>query len=158
MTLFVSTGFKSRILGAYSFESIFDGGCIEVYSNPTQPVSADHPPVGILLGRFTLGGGAWNTGSTTNGLLFERNGPFVFKPALAAWLCNPIASGIGKYWRMKGSVLDTDEMSYTVARMDGTVGELGSSAELQLESVVFELGTPKLLSNFFYTIPPIVGV
>ena len=155
MALQVSTGFKSKILGPFSFESIFNGGCIEFRSG-TQPATADDAETGLLLARVTLNGLPWVSGSPTNGLSFVRVGPYVTKNPADAWLFTTISSGVATWFRLKPSTYDGGERSFTAARIDGDVGT-GAGAVIRLFNNVLDAGETNSLDYFMYTIPPISG-
>lgn len=153
----VSTGFKTSILGPYSFEAIFNGGCIEIYSGG-RPDRADDPAVGTLLGRFTRNGGLWTPGNTTNGLQWVRSGPSVFKPFEDIWAVNPAATGVATWFRIVTASPGDNVYSVTAPRIDGDISSAPLVAEMRLLNPVLTIGTVTTLDHFLYTIPPIDGV
>ena len=97
----VSTGFASAILGSQSFESIFNGGSIEIRTG-TQPDNADMPATGAVIARVTRDGGAWAAGSLANGLQFTRSGRYAMKPYDHVWQLKGSASGVAGWFRLVG--------------------------------------------------------
>lgn len=152
MTLRVSTGFKSLILGTSSFESIFDKGTIEVFTG-AQPASADDAATGTFLGRVTLGGVAWSVGSPMFGLSFQLSGPYVTKPLLDQWEMAVETAGIAGWWRLV-SINETSGVSYALPRVDGSCAVSGG--EWTMANTTLTPGTTIPLETFFYTIPPIL--
>jgi hypothetical protein len=152
----VSTGFKSRILGPASFESIFNGGCIEIRSGG-RPEFADDAAGGVLLGRFTVNGAAWSTSNTTNGINWFRVDSFVYKPEDEVWAINPIATGLATWFRIVGPRTDSGGFSVTAPRIDGDISSVPQAAEMRLVNAVLQVGVLKTLDQFVYTIPPIPG-
>lgn len=156
MTLQVSTGFKSRILGPHSFESIFNGGAIAIYTG-AQPANADGAATGTLLGYFTDSGLTWNAGSTLNGLTWHRTDAFAYKPMAQTWACTPVAAGLGGWFRILPVAGDVPALSLTLPRIDGAIGASGSDIQLRLLNPTFAVGVVKYIEQLSYTIPPLPG-
>lgn len=152
----VSTGFKARILGPSSFESIFNGGCIEVRTGG-RPSTADEPAGGILLGRFTRNGGAWSTSNTANGLTWQRIGALILKPEDQVWAINPIATSQATWFRIVGPLTDANQLSTTLPRIDGDISPIPQAAEMRLVNPILQVGIQRTLDQFVYTLPPIPG-
>jgi hypothetical protein len=155
MTLQVSTKFKERILGRESFEDIFNGGRILIYSG-AQPGSADMPATGTLLGQVTANGATWYPNGAGGGLTFTRSGAFVAKSVAQTWLLEHQAAGVPGWFRLVGPDVDDGGLSYAVPRLDGGVGNTGL-AQLVLSNLSFTPGTVVPIQQFLYTIPPILG-
>jgi hypothetical protein len=152
----VSTGFKQRILGPESFDQIFNGGAIAIYSGQ-RPDTADDPATGQLLGHFTTNGGAWGAGNLNNGLTWGRQGPFVIKPVTEIWRINPIATSQATWFRILGPQNDIGSLSFVLPRIDGDISSVPQAAEMRLLNPVLQVGTTRSLDYFVFTIPPVVG-
>jgi hypothetical protein len=159
MALQVSNGFKALILGPRSFESIFAGGAIAVYSG-ARPDTADDPiPVGaVLLGHITTNGLPWSALSQANGLTYARQGPFVTKPIGVPWAITPTGSGLATWFRVLSNTPDNGSLSFDLARIDGDISPSNPDAEMRLLNPVLQVGVVKTLDHFLYTIPPVVGL
>lgn len=154
MTVQVSTKFKELILDGNSFKSIFDQGRVLVYTG-AQPVSADHPVQGTLLGQITLDGQPWVANGSDGGLVWERYGAWMGKPEAATWRLEVTTGGTAGWFRIVGPAVDNGGLSYSSPRIDGAVGNSGSD---------FYIVTPTLVANqshvvqqFNFTFPPVVG-
>ncbi|GAA0721274.1 hypothetical protein [Dokdonella soli] len=156
MTLQVSTGFKTDILGPSSFESIFNSGVIRVFSG-LQPTTADMAEQGTLLGLITLNGDFWLPNYRVNGLTFTRSGPYIVKLPWQRWEIVPSSNGTAGWWRLI-TPLDDGNPSYSLPRIDGAISaDPASGAEMILASTTLTTGTAIPLDSFLYTIPPIIG-
>ena len=153
MSIKASTGYSELILGPNSFEGIFDGGCIRVFSG-SRPANADAAETGVLLGQFTNQGGSWTPTHTVYGLHFERTGKYVVNPATELWKMRASTTGIAAWFRLVARG-DSGDVTYTEARIDGDIGLVGVDAELQLPSVNIQSGVTYPLDAFILTIPPI---
>lgn len=153
MTLRVSTKFKALILGPTAFETIFNGGCILVYSG-AQPASADAAATGTLLARITANGLPWSAGGSDGGLSFERSNGVVRKLAAQPWTLTAIATGTAGWFRMVGPLEDTGGQSYAAPRLDGVVGNT-SLAQLVLQNTALTSGDTRDIPQFLYSIPPL---
>jgi len=159
MTLQVSNGFKAAILGPQSFESIFNGGAIAIYTGERPDMADDPIPAGaFLLGYVTLNGASWSALSQANGLTYARQGPFVTKPVGVPWAITPVASGLATWFRVLSNVPDNGSLSFDLPRIDGTVSSSSPVAEMRLLNPVLQVGVAKTLDHFLYTIPPVVGL
>lgn len=155
MTLQVSTGFTSRILGPIAFETIFNGGAIAIYTGE-QPEDANQAPTGTLLGYVSAGGAAWTPDSSLNGLSFVRAGQWAGKNPAQAWAITPAAAGTAGWFRLL-TPGDNGGASFDLPRIDGAISADGLNAELRLLNPVLQLGVAKSIDEFLYTIPPIAG-
>lgn len=153
MALRASTGYSSLILGPYAFETIFHQGSIEVYTG-AQPAHGNLAPTGTYLGRVTLGGLPWAVGDTANGLVFQRGGPYVFKPLPAQWVLSVTATGNAGWWRLV-SAADTGGPSYDFPRLDGAISSIPGAAEWIVPNNGMLVGTQIPLDNFTITLPPL---
>lgn len=152
----VSTGFKTKILGAHSFAALFNGGGIYVYSGarPSSPdVTAPTSPIAAISRQ----GLAWNPSSIGYGLTFAQNGPYIYFATTDAQLV-PNVAATAAWWRLVAPG-DDNEPSYTQCRIDGDVGlqTAATGQELLLPALDLALGTAYPAPYFLYTIPPIIG-
>ncbi|HRN29253.1 MAG TPA: hypothetical protein PKZ27_02790 [Rhodocyclaceae bacterium] len=155
MTVNCSTGFRARILGSSSFESIFNGGCIEVYSG-AQPMHADMEPSGALVGRITREGLAWSNGNPTNGLLFSRDGHHVTNAPTQAWVLKGQSTGTAGWARLR-AVSDSGAMSSTTPRIDMALGPLEGVGDYQvrLPTLALTASTTIPISSWWFVFPPL---
>lgn len=156
MAVNCSTGFRSRILGPSSFESIFNYGCIEVRTG-AQPASADLPPTGTLVGRITVGGGAWSAGSNTNGLRFVRTGVSVQNDLAQAWRLAGVATGTAGWFRLRGNSPDGGDLSTTHCRVDGAIGlrDTVGDFQLYLPTLAMSASTAIAIPSWWFNFPPL---
>lgn len=150
-----STGFANAILGANSFETLFRYGCVQVYSG-AQPASANLAPTGTLLGRITKDGGTWSAGSSTNGLVFVRDGRTVRKNPADSWVLTGLASGIAGWFRWLPNQADPGTNSTTAIRIDGAIGLRDAVGDFQLflPNLSMSLSSTHLIADWWYSIPP----
>lgn len=154
MTLQVSTGFKTKILGRESFADIFDGGTIRIFSG-AQPATADHAETGTLLGLVTVGGGAWSAENTAAGLHYLQIDEFVTNSAFESWLFRAEQSGVVGWFRVVGPAEDDGQPSYNLPRIDGSVGVLPIAAQLYMITLSVTAGYSYSIDSFVYAILPL---
>lgn len=130
MSVNASQGFRARIFGPASFESIFNGGCIEIRSG-AQPANANMAPTGVLLGRITHNGLVWTEGSPVNGLEFRRFGHRVTNEPSQPWVLDGLSNGVAGWMRLRG-VSDPGTLSTSAPRIDGAVGPMDTPGDFQL--------------------------
>lgn len=146
--LLVSTGFKSAILGPQSFEQLFNGGSIHVYSG-ARPSSADlAAPEASRLGVILR--------TDQSGLQFFRNGPFVVIPLGDWWQMQITGTGTATWFRLL-SPTDSGLSSTTDPRVDGDIGTATAPSDMALLSTSLAAGTAVSIDSFLFTIPPILG-
>lgn len=155
MSAICSTGFRTKILGTFTFESLFNGGAIDVYSG-APPASADAAPTGTLLARITRGGNPWTPGAPTNGLTFRRLGVGVAMPEDAPWGLLGLAAGTAGWCRLR-SMTDPGGASVTHPRIDGAIGLRDDFGDLQLRlgstAIVPDLTYP--ITSWWFQLPPL---
>lgn len=156
MAVNCSTGFRSRILGPVSFESIFNGGCIEVRSG-AQPASADEAATGDLLARVTNNGGAWTPGSLTNGLRFVRNGIYAGNDLAQDWRLVGLAAGTAGWFRLVANAPDDGSLSVNAPRIDGAVGplDLPGDYQMRLPSTTITPSAMTTIPSWWFLLPPL---
>jgi hypothetical protein len=151
MTIKFSTGLRNNLAGSTGFAGTFANGVIEIYTGP-QPLSADNPPTGTLLGYVTTDGLPFAAGSPTNGLTFDAPASgTVSKAAAATWKTTGIAQGTAGWFRLKGNAADAGAQSTTAVRMDGSIGTSG--ADLNMSNIAFDVGVPSTIDVFQFTVP-----
>lgn len=143
MSLQVSNGWK--VLSAALAKMTFDGGVIRLFSG-TQPATADLAETGTLLGEVRR--------FDDTPLIFDADGPYLVKPITAQWLFVAVATGTLGWFRVVSSPGDHSGVSYSLPRMDGSIGILGSGAELTTPSLSVTVGSAYSIDSFFYSIPP----
>lgn len=153
--LLISTGLKTKLLGAAAFVDIFELGAIYIYPG-ARPATADAAPGQTPIGMVTQAGLAWNPINTAFGLSFMQQGPYiVFAPSVSAQLL-PSDIGVAAWWRLVAPG-DTGETSYSQPRIDGDIGLKSSPGgqEMLLDTNTLSTGIAQQLGYFLYTIPPI---
>lgn len=151
MTLKASTRFKELILGPNSFETIFNGGRIVLYTG-TQPTSPDMPIDGVAVGEVSLNGTPWGPGGASGGLTFERHGVWAAKPPAAAWVLRGLDTGAATWFRLYAGPADAGGLSYAHARLDGAMG-----TDFVLPSYTITPATSVHIQQFLLTLPPVTG-
>lgn len=155
MSAVCSTGFRSKILGTFTFEALFNGGSIEIYSG-APPASADAAPTGTLLARITRESKPWTPGSPTNGLTFRRLGVGVTMPDDKPWGLLGLAAGTAGWCRLRG-MSDPGGESTTHPRIDGVVGLRDTPGDFQLRlgttAMVPDLTFP--ITSWWFLLPPL---
>ena len=157
MAVNTSTGFEASILGPSAFEAIFRSGSIEIRTGP-QPENADMPATGILLGRITLDGNAWQAGASANGLSFVRTGRYVYKDAAQRWVLRGLATGIAGWFRLVGNVPDAGDVSFDAPRIDGAIGlddDSPGDFQMRLPTLAITPDTSIEIGEWWYAIPPL---
>lgn len=155
MAVNCSTAFRTRLLGPSSFESIFNYGSIAVYSG-AQPEHADLPPTGTLLGRITVGGGAWSPGSNTNGLRFHRSGIYAGNDVAQDWRLGGSANGTAGWFRLVANAADPGEASALHPRVDGAIGSLEGTGDFQMRLPTLSItpSTAITIPTWWFLLPP----
>lgn len=149
MTIRVSTGARTGMLGSLGFAEQFQNGVILVYSG-AQPATADAAATGTLLGTVTADAGAFTDGSPTNGLQFEAaaNGQ-IKKLTTQNWKFNGAAAGTAGWFRLRGNAADAGALSTTLPRMDGSIATTG--ADLNMSNTNITVGAPHTIDQFDVT-------
>lgn len=155
MAVNASTGFRALIMGPSSIESIFNGGCIDVYTG-AQPAHADMAPTGLLVGRVTAAGLPFTNGSPTNGLSFVRNGHRMTNPALQDWVLQGLDTGTAGWGRLRATT-DSGALSTTNPRIDMAVGLVGAPGDYQLRipSNLLTASTAVPITSWWFVFPPL---
>lgn len=145
----LSTKLRDNLAGTTGFAATFANGVIDIYSG-SQPASADAAVTGTLLGRVTLNSGAFTAGVATNGLTFGApSGGVVAKTGV--WSFNGVAAGTAGWFRLKGNALDSDALSTTLPRVDGSIATSG--ADMNLSNIAIAIGAPNTIDSFSFQIP-----
>ncbi|WP_025915526.1 hypothetical protein [Herminiimonas sp. CN] len=151
MTIRLSMGARNSLAGPKGFGATFEAGVIYVYSGP-QPLSADNPVAGTLLGIVTKDAAAFVAGTPTNGLSFAV--PVmgvVSKQPADNWKFIGLADGTAGWFRLMGNAYDALGASTTLSRLDGSVGTSG--ADLNLSNINVVVGSPNTIDIFQYEFP-----
>lgn len=156
MAVNCSTGFRARIMGPSSFESIFNYGSIEIRTG-SQPPSADAPATGLLVARITAGGGEWSAGSNANGLRFTRDGHVARNDASQDWRLAGIAAGTAGWFRLVANAPDDGLHSLTLPRIDGAIGPLEGAGDFQMRLPTLSLtpSTAVAIPSWWFLLPPL---
>lgn len=148
MTVRLSTGLRAAMLNGGTeggMKGALSGGKIRIYSGP-QPISADAPATGTLLGIVTVdgAGGGLHFDTSTDGTLS--------KAAAEHWKFNGIAAGTAGWFRFTADGGDPDINSSVEARIDGTIATSGG--DVSITNVAITVGSPNTLDVFTFTLPP----
>ena len=156
MSVNFSTGLVSKLLGKNGTDTGADGlrgvmtnGVMRHYTG-AQPVTADSPPTGTLLGSVTLAGGAFVEGTGTNGINFGAPvGKTLSKASGESWTFTGVAAGTIGYFRFQANAVDDDSSSTTLSRIDGSIGI--TSGDLRLSTVTSTIGAVISIDTFTVT-------
>ena len=148
MTVRLSTGLRSKMLNGDingGMKGALSGGTIRIYSGP-QPISADAPATGTLLGIVTVegAGGGLHFDTSTDGTLS--------KAAAEHWKFNGIAAGTAGWFRFTADGGFPDSNSSVEARIDGTIATSGG--DVSITNVAITVGSPNTVDAFSFTLPP----
>lgn len=141
MAIRMSTALQNHLLGTGSMVSAMSFGVIRVYSG-SQPDSADDAATGTLLARITDGGGVFNPGSTTNGLLLQALPQYntVVKSPAQSWVLTPLDTGEAGWWRFEANAVGSN------VRLDGAV--IAPFDEMYLPSTTVVPGQSQTIEVF----------
>lgn len=157
MAVNCSTGFRARILGPSSFESIFLNGCIEVRTGAQPVAGANAPPTGTLVGRITNNGGAWSPGAATNGLRFARSGVYGGNDPGQNWRLAGLGTGTAGWFRLLANPVDDGSLSTVLPRIDGAIGPLVGAGDYQMRLPTLSItpSTAITIVSWWFLLPPI---
>lgn len=155
MTIRVSSKFKELILGPNSFESIFNGGRIVIFTG-AQPPTADHPIQGTPIADVTQNGSAWVPNGSPAGLNFARSGVWAANDPAQSWRLTGAAVGTAGWFRLFGKALDSGDYSFSAARIDGTVGAT-AGFDFRVPSTAITPGYTIPVQQFLFSFPPVLG-
>lgn len=152
MTLKLSTGLRNAVLDSTGLAKALKDGVIYIYDGP-QPLTADAPVQGTLLGIVTQNAGAWVAGSPTNGLEFDpASGGNLNKAAAETWQFTGLANSIAGWCRFVGNAADAGGSSSTLPRMDMDIGQ--GSGTISLSSANIAVGAVETITGLLVTLPP----
>lgn len=156
MAVLTSTGYRTQILGATSFASIFLDGAIEIRTG-SQPATADDAATGTLVAMITKDGAAWTAGSPTNGLQFSQDGPRMVSDPAQVWTLQGSGTGTAGWFRLLANTPDPGGFSLTAPRIDGRIDLLGSlmDCQLYLPTVSISPSTSIVVPYWWYGLPPL---
>lgn len=151
MSVKLSTGLRQAMLGSIGMDVAFTNGVMYIYSGP-QPANADAAVSGTLLGKVSVGAGAFAFGTATYGLNFDAPVLGVLSKAAAeAWQMVATAAGTAGWFRLMGNATDALGSSTTLVRLDGAIATAGS--DLNIPNIEFIIGTPVTIDVFAFTLP-----
>jgi hypothetical protein len=149
MTIQLSTGLRSRLLGPEAFEDILAPCEIRIFTGP-QPAGADMGQTGMRLGTVAL------RGAVGTPLELVRSGVVVAKPTPAVWLMTAMASGTAGWFRLC-RLSDAGVASSVAPRIDGSITRFGTipSGESVWDDTVITAGQTYPMDLFLFTLPPL---
>lgn len=145
MATLCSTEFRRRLLGPSSFESIFDGGIIQVYSG-AQPSSADAPMTGTHLASIDC---------TPGGLKFQRSLHYATNDVAYPWVLTGVATGTAGWARLFPVV---DSGSLAIACIDFAVGlddDSPGDFQMRLPTLSITPSTTIAIASWWFLLPPV---
>ena len=156
MSVQMSTGFRTAMIGPQALETILQDAVIHCYSGP-QPANADAAVAGTLLGSITRDGGPFVPGSPTNGLRFNRTGISLLNRTDQQWRFTGIATGTIGWCRLCANAPDDGLASAVAIRMDGAAGLPDSTGDVQFRFASLAVtGTTVIdVPGFMLAFPPL---
>lgn len=145
MAIKTSTGLRNKLLDTSPLKTIFSLGFLEVWSG-TVPTDADQSTSGAtLLCRFS-------NNNTATGLTFASTAAAgaITKNLAETWSKAAAATGTATFYRFVAAG-DTQALSTTEARIQGTVGVSG--ADLNLATLAFVAATVYTVDSYSLSIP-----
>lgn len=154
MTIRFSSGLRNGMLNATGLKEALANGVLDLFSG-AQPADADSAEQGTLLCRITVGSGAWNAGTATNGINFDAPvADVIGKAAAETWSGNAVAAGTLGWFRFKGNPADNGLASTTLARIDGSIAVTGGDLNLaNITMVTAPAPTPVVIPEAQFTFP-----
>ena len=149
MALRFSTGLRTAIAGTLGAGGALANGVMDIYTG-SQPVGGDSPATGTLLATVTLNGGAFTSGTPTNGLTFLAAVAGELKKS-GVWGFTGLAAGTTGWFRFRGNAADNGLISTTLIRLDGSVGSSGT--DLLVPNMVIAVGSYNTINEFTLAFP-----
>jgi len=150
-----STGLRNGLLGTSDFKTLMADGILCIFSG-TKPASADAVESGDLLMEYTLSGGDFTGGVSTNGLNFDVVASGVISnDATETWSGIGLAAagtGTTATWFRFYDNAYTTGASTSAVRFDGSIGT-SSSYELRMSNTTIVEDGPATVSTFTVTFP-----
>lgn len=140
MATLCSTKFREHILGPNSFESVFNGGKMQVFSGP-QPASADAPATGTLLAEIGAPGG----------LQFTRYQHYATNKATQLWTLSGLAVGEAGWARLRRAVDDGSHIDFAIGLGDDSLGDF----QMRLPLLAITPSTSIIISSWWFLLPPL---
>ena len=127
-----------------SIQDVMKGCFLDVYDG-TQPSSPDLKAVGTKLCTYYSDGSTLglNFGDAVNGVLAKAVGE--------TWSGTAVETGTATYWRLR-TAGDSDELSYTDERIDGSIGISGADM-VMTPSTSITVSTVQVCNTFGVTVP-----
>lgn len=145
MTVKLSTGLVTYVMGTGSFKAAFNLGFLDIYSG-TQPASADNAPNGTKLATITV------DGDGVTGITFGTAvAGYLPKNPSETWSGDGLANGNAGWFRLREASDAGTASSTTAKRVDGSIGNTG--ADMNVGSVVVTSGAPFIVTGGGFTLP-----
>jgi hypothetical protein len=140
-----------------SLKDIFKNGCLWILAG-SQPASADLAFSGTQLVKVTESGNAFSHGAEANGLeLGAYAGGYIQKCGDETWQGEVLAAGIAGHFILVGNPTDALSASTTLPRISGSVGTIGSGADMELATTTLVAGRTQTIDTFKMTLPAYYG-
>ena len=154
MALKLSTGLVNNVLDSASFKDSMASGILYIFSG-SQPANADaiETPGAVNLLKITLASGAFTSGVTTNGLLWDDAVLNVIsKDVTQVWSGVGIADGTAGWFRFYANTV-VQGASTSAVRFDGRVTVTGGGGDLELSSTTIATGATTTITAAAFTMP-----
>ena len=154
MALKLSTGLVNSILDTASFKTSMASGILYIFSG-SQPADANSIETAgaVNLLKVTLASGAFTSGVSTNGLLWDDAVVNVISKAVSqTWSGVGIADGVAGWFRFYANTV-VQGASTTAIRFDGRITVTGGGGELELSSTTIATGATTTITAASFTMP-----
>jgi hypothetical protein len=148
MAIRLSTGLRNRMLAGGAnggLKLALDGGFINIYTG-SQPVNADSPATGTLLGKVSV-----NADGVTGITFDDPSAGSISKAADELWRFLGLAQGNAGWFRFHNAADNPATLSTSSSRIDGSIGT--GMADLNLSNVAVVENAPCTIDVFTFTLP-----
>lgn len=135
-----------------SVRDIFHKGVLRVFSG-TTPATADAAITGSLLAQLTISSGVFVAGAFDNGLTFgAATAGVIGITAGEVWSGTAVAGGVATHYRFVANAADSNVLSTSLSRIQGTINTSGADANMPSTTIVS--GQPVSATQWNYTLSP----
>ena len=154
MALKLSTGLVNNVLDSASFKDSMANGILYIFSG-SQPATADaiETAGAVNLVKVTLASGAFTSGVSTNGLLWnDAVLNVISKGSGQTWSGVGLADGTAGWFRFYANTV-VQGASTSAIRFDGRITVTGGGGELELSSTTIATGATTTITAASFTMP-----